>query len=127
MKIFRFSNHNQGIIDGLRVTFKKSIPTSVLSEERPTMDDIIKSGRSTVISSLTMGILATITTSLRFLAKLETKAGLAVDDYWITISLAIYWIYTGVAVWSIFHVGGGLDMPNIASGNLAAITLYVKV
>lgn len=91
------------------------------------MDDVINSGRPNVISSLVMGILATISTSLRFLAKLETKVGLAADDYWISISLATYWAYAGVTIWSVFEGGGGLDMRNIARGNYAGITLYIKV
>lgn len=74
-----------------------------------------------------MGILATIATSLRFLAKLETEAGLAADDYWITISLATYWAYTGVALWSVFQGGGGLDMRNIAGGSSEGIILLLKV
>lgn len=91
------------------------------------MDDIVKSGHPAVISTLVMGVLATVATSLRFLAKLETKAGLAADDYWIMISLATYWAYTAVTLWAVFKGGGGMDMPNIVKGDVTGITIYIQV
>lgn len=127
MKIFYFYNDDQGSIDLCTHHHQKSIPIHTPSEAEPNMDDIVQNGRSAVVSSLAMGILATVATSLRFLAKLETKAGLAADDYWITFSLATYWAYTGVTIWGIFEGGGGLDMRNIVGGSSAGLTIYLQV
>ena len=91
------------------------------------MDGLISSGPSTVQSSLIMGILASVAVLLRLLAKTQTKVGFAADDYWIAISLAIYWAYAGVMVWSIFAGGGGLDMHNFIQGNYPGIRLYLQV
>jgi hypothetical protein len=50
------------------------------------LDDIIVSGPPTVASSIAMGILASITVALRFMLKIETRTGLTMDDYWISVS-----------------------------------------
>jgi hypothetical protein len=91
------------------------------------VDDIIGSGPPTVASSIAMGILASITVVLRFMVKIETRTGLTMDDYWISVSLATYWAYAGVMIWSIFDGGGGLDMRNFVQGNKAGITIYLQV
>ncbi len=91
------------------------------------LDDITNSGRASFESSIAIGIIATAAVILRILAKLETKPGLAADDYWITTSLAFFWAYAGVLSWSIFEGGGGVHMRKIAEGSGAGITLYLQV
>ena len=93
----------------------------------PTMEDIINSGPTTVVSSLVMGIIAAVAVIFRFMAKRETTFGITVDDGWITLSLAAYWAYAGVMIWSVYGGGGGLDMRNFVHGNRAGITRYLQV
>ena len=91
------------------------------------MEGVVNSGPTTVESSLVMGIIATVAVIFRFLAKRETTFGITVDDSWITFSLAAYWAYAGVMIWSVYGGGGGLDMRNFVQGNIAGITLYLQV
>lgn len=85
------------------------------------------SGSSTVYSVLAMGILASLAIVLRYLAKIETKVGLAADDYWIAVSLATYWAYAGVLMWCIFAGGGGLDTHKFVEGNKASVEIFFQV
>lgn len=91
------------------------------------MDNIIASGLSTVQSSIAMGVLASIGVALRYLAKAETKAGLAADDYWIAISLGTYWAGAGVMLWGVYIGGGGLNMHNFIDKNQRGIATYSQV
>ena len=91
------------------------------------MEGIIDSGRPSIESVLTMVVLSSIAVILRFLAKSGTKAGFAIDDYWIIAGLMTFWTYTGVMLWSIFDGGGGPDMDNFTQLNLTGIALYLKV
>lgn len=89
--------------------------------------DVVTSGPSTFHSTLVMGIFASGAVLLRYLAKVETKSGLAADDYGIAMSLITYWAYAGVIFWGIFAGGGGLDMHKLVEGDKAGATIYFKV
>lgn len=85
------------------------------------------SGPPTFSSVLVMGILASLATALRYLAKTQTKAGFLADDYLVAMSLTVYWVYAGVTIWSVFVGGGGLDMHKIIEGDEASIAIYLQV
>jgi hypothetical protein len=91
------------------------------------LHDITSSGRAIFDSSIAFAVIAPAAVILRFLAKLETKPGLAADDYWITTSLALYWAMTGVKLWTIFAGGGGVQMRKIAEGSDEGLKIYLQV
>lgn len=91
------------------------------------MDEIQRSGYMTIEVGTSMVLLATIAVSVRFISKTFTKARFSFDDYWIFLSLALFWTNLGLLYWAVFKGGGGLDMPNVREKNLKAISRYTKV
>ena len=91
------------------------------------MDGVMDSGRPIVESTIASGTLATISVVLRLIVKASTKVGLTFDDYWIVLSLLMYWAYGTVMIWGIFVGGGGIDMKNFVMFNWDGISVYLKV
>ena len=91
------------------------------------MDGVMDRGRPIVESTLASGALATISVVLRLIVKASTKAGLTFDDYWIVLSLLMYWAYGTVMIWGIFVGGGGIDMKSFVMLNMDGISVYLKV
>lgn len=87
----------------------------------------ITDGHGLFESSVSCSVLATVALALRFVAKGRLGKGLTWDDYWLVLSLGIFWSYNGVLLYGIFVAGGGLDMPNILSFNILSIELCLKV
>lgn len=67
------------------------------------MIDINPDGDKIIRLSVAMTILAGIAVFLRLLARPRTGASYAADDGWIAASLALFYAYMGLQIWSKQH------------------------